>query len=68
MKTAGSAGLDPARAADWMHRWKQNILSKTNRPCDVEMGEEIGWRVNSVPERVLPRLTWPRATASGSTG
>ena len=39
------AGLNPARAADWMRRWRQNILSKTNRPCDMEMGEQIGWRV-----------------------
>jgi hypothetical protein len=43
--TGGAARLGPARAADWMRRWRQNILSKTNRPCDVEMGEQIGWRV-----------------------
>jgi hypothetical protein len=40
-----AASLDPDRAGDWMRRWRQNILGKANRPCDQEMGEQIGWRV-----------------------
>ena len=39
--------IDPAVAADWMRRWKQNILSDSRtRYCDKEMGEEIGWLVS----------------------
>jgi hypothetical protein len=37
--------MDPALAADWMRRWRLNILGHTERPCDTEMGEQIGWRV-----------------------
>ena len=42
------AGIDPALAADWMRRWKENILadSRKSRYCDTEMGEEIGWLVS----------------------
>jgi len=40
------ARIDPALAADWMKRWKENVLSDSKtRFCDKEMGEGIGWRV-----------------------
>ena len=42
------ASMDPALAKEWMQRWKENILrdSGSNRTCDKEMGEEIGWLVS----------------------
>ncbi|MGD1002825.1 MAG: hypothetical protein ABSA67_19215 [Candidatus Brocadiia bacterium] len=41
--------MDPALAADWMRRWKQNILREyRDRSCDREMGEELGWLVSPV--------------------
>jgi hypothetical protein len=40
------ARIDPALAADWMKRWKANVISDSKtRFCDKEMGEGIGWRV-----------------------
>jgi hypothetical protein len=45
---AGAAiPLDPALSADWLARWKKNILNEMgNRSCDREMSEEIGWVVS----------------------
>ena len=42
-----SARMDPTVAKEWMQRWKQSIISDgRDRPCDKEMGEEIGWLVS----------------------
>ena len=39
--------LDAGTAADWMRRWKENVVSDSrSRFCDKEMGEGIGWRVS----------------------
>jgi len=42
-----SATIDAATAADWMERWKENLLNDSkSRFCDKEMGEEMGWLVS----------------------
>jgi hypothetical protein len=39
--------VDAATAKDWLARWQTNILESAKaRPCDKEMGEQIGWRIS----------------------
>ena len=42
-----TATIDAATAADWMKRWRENLVSDSNtRFCDKETGEGIGWFVS----------------------
>ncbi len=42
-----AANLVPNLRSDWLARWEKNILSDSrNRYCDIEIGEELGWRVS----------------------
>ncbi|MCU0913286.1 MAG: glycoside hydrolase family 88 protein [Planctomycetes bacterium] len=52
-----TAAVAPAHAApdvshakppeDWFVRWEKNVLGRARaRPCDKEMGEELGWLVS----------------------
>ena len=44
---AAANKLDMQRAKDWLKRWEQNILGEErNRYCDIELGEELGWKVS----------------------
>jgi hypothetical protein len=40
--------ISPSQSKDWLARWEKNILgdSQSSRPCDKEMGEELGWLVS----------------------
>lgn len=40
--------MDPAKFSDWYTRWKQYIDhdARSNRFCDREMGEQLGWLVS----------------------
>ena len=39
--------MDAALAKDWLARWEKSILQDVRgRPCDREMGEELGWIVS----------------------
>ncbi len=40
------AVMDQAKAKDWLARWEKGILQDARgRPCDRELGEELGWIV-----------------------
>ena len=39
--------LDAQTVKDWLRRWEQHILDEArNRYCDIELGEELGWKVS----------------------
>ncbi len=40
-------GLEPGQRDDWLARWQKRILGElSNRYCDKETGEELGWLVS----------------------
>ena len=44
--TQPAAPMDEALARDWLAKWEKHITAGLReRPCDKEMGEEIGWLV-----------------------
>lgn len=44
---SGDVKLDPALARNWLDRWTRNIIAdSSNRYCDHESGEEVGWMIS----------------------
>ena len=45
-KDATVVRMDDAKMKDWQTRWEKNIAGEyKGRPCDTELGEEIGWQM-----------------------
>lgn len=46
VQPSADAVMDQAKAKDWLTRWEKGILQDARgRPCDRELGEELGWIV-----------------------
>ena len=46
-ESGGNTTFDEARRIDWLARWEKRILGEArSRPCDKEMGEDLGWLVS----------------------